>query len=184
MSTEFNFNNNIYGGHNINVHQGSFQPQGSLRMRGFERVSQEFAKHPELDIVMPKRGSKWAAGYDITSPTQLIIAPGEMVVVYTDLRAYMPPNERLMIYPRSSLRKKNLKLDNTVGIVDSDYYDNPDTGGNIMVLLKNTSFNLYATVEAGERIVQGIFETYLLADGDDFDTGDIRQGGYGSTGTM
>ena len=92
----------------------------------------------------------------------------------------MLDDEVLEIYPRSSIGfKKGLMLINTVGIIDSDYFSNPDNDGNIGFKFKNLT-DKEVVIEAGTRILQGIFKKYLVVDDDDTDT--ERVGGIGSTG--
>lgn len=158
---------------------GEFEP---LFARGFEIVSDEFRKHPNIDIQLPKRGSSKSAGYDICTPVDIIIPPnGISDAIQTDIKAYMLDDEYLKIVPRSSLGfKKGLMLINTVGIIDSDFYENPDNDGNIGFKLKNLT-NETVEIKAGERIMQGIFQEYLITDDDDCDK--KRIGGIGSSGT-
>lgn len=152
-----------------------------VRTRGFEIVSDEFRKHPNVDIQLPKRGTKKSAGYDICTPVDIIIPPnGISDAIQTDLKAYMLEDEVLEIVPRSSIGfKKGLMLINTVGIIDSDYYNNPDNDGNIGFKFKNLT-DKAVEIKAGERILQGIFKRYLITDYDDCDI--ERMGGIGSTG--
>lgn len=153
----------------------SFEPK-----RGFEIVKHEYRKHPNVDIKSPQRGSKYSAGYDIYTPVDIIIPPyGISDAIQTDIKAYMLEDEFLEIVPRSSIGfKKGLMLINTVGIIDSDYYENPDNDGNIGFKLKNLT-DKEVTIQAGERIMQGIFTKYLVTD-DDISNKD-RLGGIGST---
>ena len=152
-----------------------------VRTRGFEIVSDEFRKYPNVDIQLPKRGTKKSAGYDICTPVDIIIPPnGISDAIQTDLKAYMLEDEVLEIVPRSSIGfKKGLMLINTVGIIDSDYYSNPDNDGNIGFKFKNLT-DKEVEIKAGERILQGIFKKYLTTDYDDCDI--ERMGGIGSTG--
>jgi dUTP pyrophosphatase len=102
-------------------------------------------------------------------------------LVPTGLKAYMGEDEVLFLYNRSSNpKKKGLILANSVGVVDSDYYGNPDNDGHIMFAFYNVK-DEDVTILKGERIGQGIFEKYLIAD-DDNATG-TREGGFGSTGS-
>lgn len=152
-----------------------------VKTRGFEVVSDKFRKHPYVDIQLPKRGTKKSAGYDICTPVDIIIPPdGISDAIQTDLKAYMLEDEVLEIVPRSSIGfKKGLMLINTVGIIDSDYYSNPDNDGNIGFKFKNLT-DKTVEIKAGERILQGIFKKYLITD---YDNCDIeRMGGIGSTG--
>lgn len=150
-------------------------------MRGFEIVSDEFRKFPGVEIKLPTRGSSKSAGYDIVCPVDVTIpAFGISDTIMTDIKAYMMDNEVLELYPRSSLGfKKGLMLVNTVGIIDSDYYNNPSNEGNIGFKLKNLT-NKPVTIQAGEKVIQGIFKNYLTIDGDNVTT--QRVGGVGSTG--
>lgn len=148
--------------------------------RGFEIVKDEFRKHPNIEINEPKRGSKCSAGYDICTPIDIIIPPyGISDAIQTDIKAYMLEDEVLQILPRSSIGfKKGLMLINTVGIIDSDYYENPDNDGNIGFKLKNLT-DKEVVIKAGERIMQGIFTKYLITDDDNANAD--RIGGIGST---
>lgn len=149
--------------------------------RGFEVVDYKYRKHIDVDIQIPKRSTKNSAGYDICTPIKIIIpAGGISEAVQTDIKAYMLEDEVLEIYPRSSLGfKKGLMLINTVGIIDSDYYSNKDNDGNIGFKLKNLT-DKEVVIEAGEKIMQGIFKKYLKVDNDN--SNEARIGGIGSTG--
>ena len=153
------------------------------KIRGFEVISDEFRKHPNIEIKLPKRGSSKSAGYDICTPVDIIIPPnGISDAIQTDIKAYMLDDEYLEIVPRSSIGfKKGLMLINTCGIIDSDYYNNVDNDGNIGFKFKNLT-NETVEIKAGERILQGIFKKYLTIDNDDCDI--IRTGGVGSSGKM
>ena len=107
------------------------------------------------------------------------IAPGEMVRVPTGIKAYMQPGEVVKLYDRSSnYAKLGIILINSVGIIDEDYYNNPDNEGHIMAQMKNVT-DKEVTIPYGHRFAQALFETYLVADSDDA-TGN-RTGGFGST---
>lgn len=148
--------------------------------RGFEIVSDEKRVHPDLEIQLPTRGSKCSAGYDIATPIDIIISPyGISEAIQTDIKAYMLEDEVLQIVPRSSIGfKKGLMLINTIGIIDSDYYENPDNDGNIGFKFKNLT-GKEIIIKAGERVMQGIFTKYLITDDDAADQD--RLGGIGST---
>lgn len=153
-------------------------------MRGFKKVSLDTWKQKcdsDLydNIYLPKRGSVSSAGYDFYIPYDVTISPGEEVVVKTGIKSYMNSDEVLMIFVRSSLGfKYNIRLKNQTGIIDSDYYDNTDNEGHIMVALKNEGQKI-VEFKTGDRVVQGIFMKYLLADDDE--TSAQRNGGIGST---
>ena len=146
--------------------------------RGFEVVG----SYKDKDIALPKRGTGASAGYDLSAAESVVIAPGEMAMVPTGVKAYMEPDEVLYIHIRSSLAvKRQLVLMNSVGVVDADYYNNPDNEGHIFIALWNRGEE-NVTLKAGERLAQGVFMKYLLADGDTAGKGQDRQGGFGSTG--
>ena len=165
-----------------NWYEYMFEPLEN-KIRGFEVISDEFRKHPDVDIKLPKRGSSKSAGYDICTPVDIIIPPnGISDAIQTDIKAYMLDDEYLEIVPRSSIGfKKGLMLINTCAIIDSDYYNNVDNDGNIGFKFKNLT-NETVEIKAGERILQGIFKKYLTIDNDDCDV--IRTGGVGSSGKM
>ena len=176
------------------------------KVRGFEVVR---GKEGD-GINLPKRQTKNSAGYDFEAAEDTIIpsiwksiakrliakvnpfTPDEAkssydenvvkpTLVRTGVKAYMQEDEVLQIYPRSSMGiKKGLMLSNTVGIIDSSYYGNPDNDGNIGLALLNTS-GKGITIKAGERIAQGIFIKYLRADNDET-LHEERTGGFGSSG--
>lgn len=142
--------------------------------RGFERVT------GYKYVNLPKRKTKQSAGYDIESAIDAVITPGETKVIPTGIKACMKPYEWLGVYVRSSLAiKYGLILANGVGVIDSDYYNNPDNEGHIMIALTNISGKTY-NVKRGDRIAQGIFHQYYRVDGDKTDGS--RIGGIGSTG--
>lgn len=145
--------------------------------RGFELTSnnREGAK-------LPKRGSQYSAGYDFYLPKGILIpALSNSEFIPLGVKAYMQMEEVLEIHVRSSIGiKKGLFLANTTGIIDADYYNNPDNEGEIgLVLFNNSDDDVY--LKKGERICQGIFKPFLVSD--NCNTDDSRTGGVGSTGT-
>ena len=162
------------------------------RIAKFEKVSFEqfktgFDNESEIKIKefyellkLPKRATKGSAGYDFYAPFDIILAPGETIKVPTGIRAKMEDNYVLKLYPRSGLGfKYRLQLNNTVGIIDSDYYYS-DNEGHIFIKLTNDSkLDKDMIVKKGEGICQGIFLKFGLTIDDD--TNEIRNGGFGST---
>lgn len=145
------------------------------KIRGFELISRY-----TQESLLPKRETAGAAGYDLKVAEQTEIGPGEIVLVPTGLKAYMQEGEVLYLFDRSSNpRKKGLVLINSVGVIDADYYNNPDNEGHIFAQMKNMTDET-VVLEAGERIVQGVFMPFLVADGDQ--AVGVRTGGFGSTG--
>lgn len=132
-------------------------------------------------LKLPRRATAGSAGYDFYTPRDLTIAPGETVKIPTGIRAYIEDGWVLKIYPRSGLGfKYRLQLNNTVGIIDSDYY-HADNEGHIFVKLTNaTSEGKTLTLAAGDAFAQGVFVEYGITFDDDADG--VRRGGFGSTG--
>lgn len=153
----------------------------SAKIRGFAVVSDWNRYHFGTEIVLPRRADKGSAGYDIHTPLSLVVPPKSDVLVWTDIKAYMQEDEVLEVHIRSSMGiKKGLQLKNTTGIIDSSYYNNLGNEGNIGICLyNNTNEDVY--IEAGDRIAQGIFKKYLIAD-TDVVSNDTRAGGIGSSG--
>jgi len=134
---------------------------------------------PLKEIPLPRRATAGSAGYDIVSPVEVTIGPGEAVLIPTGIRAEMETGWVLMLFPRSSLGfRHGLRLSNTVGVIDSDYaYARNE--GHIMVKLRNPGPDP-VTIGRGERFCQGVFLPYGTAEeGQDFAE---RSGGFGSTG--
>lgn len=153
----------------------------------FHKVSKEiFAENinNELidcydNILLPKRATKGSAGYDFFAPYKFTLSPGEEITIPTGIRAEIDPSYVLMIFPRSGLGfKYRLSLNNTVGIIDSDYFFS-DNEGHIMIRMTNCSKDKTLTVEAGKGFAQGVFIPYGVTVDDDADG--IRNGGFGST---
>ena len=149
------------------------------RKRGFE-IAKGFENS---NINLPVRSTKNSAGYDVEAAEDCIIPafkPGQKpTLVKTGIKAYMESDEVLILANRSSNPgKKGLILANSIGVVDSDYYENPDNDGHIMYAF----FNFKAEeveIKKGERIGQAIFQKYLVTD-NDIAQGE-RTGGFGST---
>lgn len=149
-----------------------------MAIRGFEKIS----KYVGVNFPMPRRKTNFSAGYDIFIPEQVILRPGTVTLVPTGIKAYMQEGEFLGLHIRSSAAiKRGLRLVNNVGIIDADYYNNPDNEGHIMVAIENTKGEV-VVLEKDECIAQGIFYSYLLADGDAAVAKSQRVGGIGSTG--
>ena len=149
------------------------------RKRGFE-IAKGFE---DKDINLPVRKTKYSAGYDVEAAEDCVIKPykfGEKpTLVKTGLKAYMEDNEYLMIANRSSNPgKKGLILANSIGIIDKDYYGNPDNDGHIMFAFYNVKAE-DVIIKKGDAIGQAIFQKYEVTD-DDSSTGE-RVGGFGST---
>ena len=152
----------------------------SKRVRGFEVVSSDHRKH-DGNIITPTRADKGSCGYDFYSPIDFEIKPQERFTLWTDIKSYMPSNECLDINIRSSIGiKKGCVLSNTIGWIDSSYYDNESNDGNIGICLFNTSKETQC-FKKGERIAQGKFLIFLTTDDDNILYSN-RVGGVGSSG--
>ena len=149
----------------------------------FEKVSYaQFAQYGSADeynaIILPRRATAKSAGYDFYAPRAFTLDPRQTITVATGIRALMPDDWCLLIYPRSGLGfKYKLRLDNTVGVIDADYSDSANEG-HIFVKLTNES-DKTLQIAAGDAFAQGIFTRYLLTENDD--ATDKRRGGLGST---
>lgn len=149
------------------------------RKRGFE-----IAKGFENDgINLPVRKTKCSAGYDIEAAEDCIIPSFRKgmkpTLVKTGLKAYMMEDEVLILANRSSNPgKRGLILANSIGVVDSDYYGNPDNDGHIMFAFFNIK-DEDVEIKKGDAIGQGIFQKFLTVD-EDLAEGE-RMGGFGST---
>ena len=157
-------------------------------MRKFEKISfEQFIKDVKDDrmlydsIELPKRSTKTSAGYDIRSIEEGIIKPGKSMAFKTGLKVSMNPDEVLYIYSRSSQGYKyNVCLINSVGVIDSDYYNNPDNEGHFSIKLVNLGDKDFE-VKIGDKIGQGVFMKYFTVD-DEEEIKGKRKGGIGSTG--
>lgn len=147
---------------------------------GFPDMKEPKIRDIYEDITLPARATKGSAGYDFHSPVTFALAPGETLKVPTGIRVKMAEDWVLQLYPRSGLGfKYRMQLDNTVGIIDSDYFGS-DNEGHIMVKVTNDSRKgKPLTVGAGTAFVQGIFLPYGITVDDEADG--IRNGGFGST---
>lgn len=151
------------------------------KIRGFEVINNEHRMNPGANIQLPQRADVGSAGYDFVTPIAFTLAPGEKTVVWTDTKAYMQEGEVLQLFVRSSVGiKRNIVLANGTGIIDRSYYSNDENDGNIGICLINNGLQSQH-FESGERIAQGIFTPYLVADADN-PIHDERTGGFGSSG--
>ena len=132
------------------------------------------------NIKLPKRATSGSAGYDFYSPIDITLEPGKTIKILTGIRVEICDGWVLKCYPRSGLGFKfRLQLNNTVGIIDSDYF-NSDNEGHIFAKITNdTNENKTIEIKAGTGFMQGIFVQYGITFDDE--TSEIRNGGFGST---
>ena len=131
-------------------------------------------------VRLPRRATSGSAGYDFFAPAGFTLAPGETILLPTGVRARIDEGWVLKLYPRSGLGfKYRLQLNNTVGIIDSDYF-NARNEGHIMLKLTNASNEgRTLVVQPGEAVAQGVFVEYGIVVDDDALA--VRTGGFGST---
>lgn len=161
----------------------------------FEKVSLEQFKNDISDIIkdideikriydnikLPKRATVGSAGYDFYSPIDFKLFQDQTIKIPTGIRCRIDEGWVLQIYPRSGLGfKYRLQLDNTIGIVDQDYFYS-DNEGHIFIKITNDTKNVakICEVKEGNGFAQGIFMQYGLTEDDNTDG--IRNGGFGST---
>ena len=149
------------------------------KVRGFE-IAKGFE---DKQINLPVRKTKYSAGYDIEAAEDTVIPSFKKgmapTLIKTGIKAYMQDDEFLALYNRSSNpKKKGLILANSVGIIDKDYYENPDNDGHIMFAFYNIKEE-DVVIKKGEAIGQGIFQKFFAVDNDSAEG--ERVGGFGST---
>ena len=136
---------------------------------------------PYSHLQTPRRATKGSAGYDFFSPISFKLDPGQTIKVPTCMKCSLNRGNVLMLFPRSSYGfKYRMQLDNTVGIVDQDYYNNESNEGHIFIKITNDSKSgKTLEVNAGVPFAQGIILAYAITDDDDVVA--TRTGGIGST---
>lgn len=155
--------------------------------RGFEKISYEQFKKDVFDDIrlyeeysLPKRSTKYSAGYDFFALYDFILQPGEIMKIPTGVKVQMNSDEMMMLLVRSSMGfKYNIRMCNQVGIFESDYYNNETNEGHAWLKLQNEGDKDYI-VKKGDAICQGIFTKFLTID-DEKEIETIRKGGIGST---
>lgn len=131
-------------------------------------------------IKLPRRATSGSAGYDFFAPVPLKLEPGETLKVPTGIRAKMENDWVLKLYPRSGLGfKYRLQLNNTVGIIDSDYFDSDNEGHIFAKITNDSNEGKTVNIPEGTGFMQGIFLEYGMTIDDDVT--DVRNGGFGST---
>ena len=149
------------------------------KVRGFE-IAKGFE---DKNINLPERKTKYSAAYDLEAAEDTVIPAFNMgmkpTLIKTGLKAYMMPDEVLIIVPRSSgPKKQGILFPHSMGVIDKDYYGNEDNDGHIFVQCINIK-DEDVIIKKGEAVAQAIFQKYLMIDGDNAEG--IRKGGFGST---
>lgn len=132
------------------------------------------------ELKLPVRATRGSAGYDFFCPLDLTIKPGETVKIPTGIRAWMEEGWVLKLYPRSGLGfKYRLQMNNTVGIIDSDYYDSENEGHIFVKVTNDSNEGKVVELKKGDGFAQGIFVEYGITLDDEAE--ELRNGGFGST---
>lgn len=132
------------------------------------------------NIKLPHRATAYSAGYDIYTTVDFKLNPGETVKIPTGIRCRMDGDYGLFIFPRSGLGFKfRLQLNNTVGVIDSDYYGSDNEGHIFIKITNDSNENKSVELKEGDAFVQGIFLQYGITEDDD--ASGVRNGGFGST---
>lgn len=143
-------------------------------------ASEEGIKKIYQNLCLPRRATAGSAGYDFYAPTSITLAPGESKKIPTGIRVEMKEGFVLQLFPRSGLGFKfRMQLDNTVGIIDSDYFYSSNEGHILIKLTNDSKEEKSLVVQAGTGFVQGIFLAYGITEDDIADA--VRDGGFGST---
>ena len=133
------------------------------------------------DISLPVRATAGSAGYDFFSTEDITLAPGETVKILSGIRARIAPGWVLLLYPRSGLGfKYRLQLNNTVGVIDQDYYGAANEGHIQIKITNDSKEGKTLEIKRGTAFAQGVFTVFGITEDDATETG--RTGGFGSTG--
>ena len=156
----------------------------------FENYKQEILKNFNFseeeinnfynNIILPARSTKGSAGYDFKVPFKITLKPGQTIKIPTGIRVKMEAGWVLLLFPRSSLGfKYRMQLDNTVGVIDSDYFYSDNEGHIIVKITNDTVENKVLEIEENKGVCQGIFFEFGITVDDSAEK--IRNGGFGST---
>ena len=148
--------------------------------KAFGAVPEEKCRQLYAGISLPKRATRGSAGYDLYTPADVTIEPGQSVLIPTGLRVRMNEGWVLLIFPRSGLGMRyRLQLNNTVGVIDSDYCFAKNEGHIFVPLTNDSKEGKTCVIRAGEGFAQGVFVPFGVTE-DDAVT-EVRVGGFGST---
>lgn len=150
-------------------------------MRKFAIVKDEFLKYSAKadEIKLPVRATKTSVAYDIYSPTEEVILPGETKLIFSNLKAYFNDDEVLYLATSSGMGKKQVMLAQGIGVIESDYADNISNDGNIGFMLYNHGSDNYV-IKKGDKLGHAWFAKFLVCD-NDVVADEVRTGGFGST---
>lgn len=165
---------------------GKFEKVSPSRFRSdwadtFAGESAEKIQKIYEEIRMPVRATVGSAGYDFYSPLDFVLTPGQTIKIPTGIRARIEDGWVLMIFPRSGLGFKfRIQLNNTVGVIDSDYYGSDNEGHIFIKITNDSNEGRTLSLKKGDGFAQGVFLPYGVTSDDE--TAAVRNGGFGSTG--
>lgn len=150
-------------------------------------VREDFPQYTDAEIremydrlPLPRRATRGSAGYDVFAPFSFSLRPGETIKIPTGIRVKMEESWVLQLYPRSGLGfKYRLQMNNTVGIIDSDYYYSDNEGHIFVKMTNDTNEGKTVEVAQGTGFAQGVFTEYGITVDDEAEG--VRNGGLGST---
>lgn len=161
--------------HKVSIRQFQQDWVDTFGKEGIEQVEKNYE-----NIKLPKRATAGSAGYDFYAPKDVVLSPGETMKIPTGIRVEMEHGWVLKCYPRSGLGfKYRLQLNNTVGIIDSDYFYSDNEGHIFAKITNDSNEKKVVEIKAGEGFMQGIFVEYGITVDDDVT--EVRNGGFGST---
>ena len=132
------------------------------------------------NIQLPKRATAGSAGYDFFAPIDITLKPNETIKIPTGIRVKIEDGWVLKCYPRSGLGfKYRMQLNNTVGIIDADYYNSSNEGHIFTKITNDSNEGKTIEIKAGKGFMQGIFVEFGITFDDDATA--LRDGGFGST---
>ena len=158
----------------------SFEQYKKDYLSCFPNKDEEYVKEMYDKLKLPKRATKGSAGYDFYTPEKLTLLPGTTVKIPTGIRVKIDEGWFLGLFPRSGLGfKYRLQLDNTVGIIDSDYYGRLNQGHMFAKITNDTKNGKVLHIGDGDAYMQGIFLPFGITVDDE--SNEVRNGGFGST---
>ena len=158
----------------------SFEQYREAYLDTYGEISDQEIRKVYEGIKLPRRATSGSAGYDFFAPFSLKLEPGETLKVPTGIRSKMENDWVLKLYPRSGLGfKYRLQLNNTVGIIDSDYFYSDNEGHIFAKITNDSNEGKIVEIPEGTGFMQGIFLEYGITIDDDVT--DVRNGGFGST---
>ncbi len=172
----------MYGGNKkMNRIAQFFKVNREEFIKGYNENFSKNADEVYDNLKLPKRATKGSAGYDFYMPFDIILKPGESIKIPTGIRVKIDEGWVLKLYPRSGLGFKfRLQLNNTVGIIDSDYFASDNEGHIFAKVTNDSNENKTIELKAGDAFMQGVFVEFGITLDDDADG--VRNGGFGSTG--